>query len=178
MNKKYSKLILMLLLVCSSISFAQDSSELKAQALKDAKTTSKATLNYDFETVIKHTYPTIVSLMGGKEKAVETIASMFESMKSEGLVFEKADILNVSDVIFEQDQYRCFVEGFNQLTINGMRISSKSYLLGIYDETKKTWCFLEAKQLKNAALIDQILPDFSTALNIPEDEMTQKKIDD
>jgi len=64
------------------------------------------------------------------------------------------------------------------MTMSGQRISSKTYLLGIYNEDDKLWYFLEAKQLKNKALIDQVLPDFKTRLNIPDDEMTTAPIDD
>ena len=168
MNKR-SSILLILLLICNSISFAQNTSELKAQALKDATTTSQATLNLDFKTVLKHTYPSVVSLMGGTEKAVTLLESTFDTMKTQGLVFEKADIISVSDIVFEQNQYRCYVEGFNQITMNGIRISSKSFLLGIYNETDKFWYFIEAKQLKNAALIDQVLPNFKTSMVIPDD---------
>lgn len=40
-------------------------SQTKEDALNDAKTTSKATLEMDFETVLKHTLPKVVDMMGG-----------------------------------------------------------------------------------------------------------------
>ncbi|TJY34795.1 hypothetical protein [Pontimicrobium aquaticum] len=177
MNKIYSKPILMLLLVCSSISFAQDKSELKAQALKDAKATSHATLKFDFETVLKHTYPGVVTLMGGKEKAMDLLESTFNSMAQDGFVFEKAEIVGVSDIVYEQDEYRCYIESYNQMIMNNLRIKSKGYLLGIYDTNLKYWYFIEAKQLKNNALMDQVFPSFKTSLVIPDNEMTQEKIE-
>jgi len=168
----------MLLLVGNSISFAQDKSELKAQALKDAKATSQATLKFDFNTVLKHTYPGVVTLMGGKEKAITLLESTFNSMSQEGFVFEKADITSVSDVIFEQDQYRCYVESYNQIVMNNLRIKSKAFLLGIYDADLKYWYFIEAKQVKNSALMEQVFPNFKTSLIIPDNEMIQEKIED
>jgi len=148
----------------------------KESALRDAKTISEATLKMDFKTVLKHTYPSIVELMGGNEKAVELLVTTFDSMKEQGFVFEKADVINVSEIVKEQDQYRCVIEGFNQMKFNGMRMKSKSFLLGIYNEDKAYWYFLEAKQLKNTALVEQILPNFKTELNIPDDEMTTEEI--
>ncbi len=44
----------MLLLFCSSISFAQSKSELKEYALRDTKITSQATLKIDFDTVLNY----------------------------------------------------------------------------------------------------------------------------
>lgn len=173
MNSKIN-FLLTLLLISSSVLFSQT----KEQALKDAKITSVATLNMDFGTVLKYTYPPILDLMGGKENAEKTIEEVFNTMKTQGLVFEKAEVISVSEVIFEQNQYRCVVEGFNQIKMINQRISSKSYLLGIYNTKDKFWWFLEAKQLKNKAMVDQILPDFKTSLDIPEDDMKVETIKD
>lgn len=175
---KITSNILMLLLFCSSITFAQSNELLKESALRDAKIVSASTLKMDFETVLKHTYPPILKLMGGKEKAVELLNTTFSSMKEQGFVFEKAEIKNVSKIIQEQDVYRCYVEGFNQMVMNGMRIKSKSYLLGIYNETDKFWYFIEAKQLKNQQMLDMVLPNFKTSLVIPDDEVTTEGIQD
>lgn len=174
MNKLTKTVII--LLVFSGITFAQTSEELKASALRDAKITSEATLKFDFETVFKYTYPSIIKMMGGYETGMELIKSTFDKMKNEGFEFEKADIISVSDIVFEQDEYRCYIEGFNQMKINNMRIKAKSYMLGIYNPEKEIWCFLEAKQLKNPAMADMILPDFKTELNIPDDEMTTEQL--
>jgi hypothetical protein len=171
MNNKIS-FFLTLLFFSNCLLFSQT----KDNALRDAKTTSEATLKMDFKTVLKHTYPSIVDMMGGNEKAVELLVTTFDSMKEQGFVFEKADIINVSEIVKEQDQYRCVIEGYNQMVFNGMRIKSKSFLLGIYDEDKAYWYFLEAKQLKNTALVEQVLPGFKTELNIPDDEMTTEDI--
>ncbi len=153
-------------------------SQTKTEALKDAKTTSKATLEMDFETVLKHTLPSVLDMMGGKDAALKVIESTFEGMKAQGFVFEKADINGVSEIVKEQGQFRCVVEGYNQMVMSGQRISSKSYLLGIYNEADNYWWFIEAKQFKNDALKDQILPNFETALEIPEDEMKVEPIED
>ena len=171
MNNKIS-FFLTLLFFSNCLLFSQT----KDNALRDAKTTSEATLKMDFKTVLKHTYPSIVDMMGGNEKAVELLVTTFDSMKEQGFVFEKADIINVSEIVKEQDQYRCVIEGYNQMVFNGMRIKSKSFLLGIYDEDKAYWYFLEAKQLKNTALVEQVFPGFKTELNIPDDEMTTEDI--
>ncbi len=166
----------MLLLFCGSICFAQSTKELKEWALRDAKIASQATLKMDFDKVLDHTYPSALELMGGREKALDLIKATFSTMKENGFVFEKADVLGVSDIVFEDNQYRCYIEGFNQMVMSGMRIKSKSYLLGIYNSEEKFWYFLEAKQLKNEAMVNKVLPNFKTSLEIPDDEMTTEEI--
>lgn len=166
---------MLLLVIATSTSIY---SQTKSEALRDAKTTSKASLDMDFETVLKHTLPSVLDMMGGKDAALEVIKTTFEAMKTQGFVFEKADINHVSEVVKEQGQYRCVVEGYNQMKISGQRISSKSYLLGIYNETDKYWWFIEAKELKNNALANQILPNFETQLEIPEDDIKVEPLTD
>lgn len=172
-----NKLKKLTLLVLITLSFSV-LSQTKEDALKDAKTTSKATLEMDFETVLKHTLPEVVGLMGGKEAAITLLKSTFDTMKTQGFVFEKADILSVSEITEEQGQKRCVVSGYNEMKMQGQRIKSKSYLLGIHNEVDGFWWFIEAKQLKNKALLDQIIPNFETGLEIPDDDVTVEQIVD
>ena len=169
---KFKTLLFLVLIATFTVGFSQT----KTDALKDAKTTSKATLEMDFETVIKHSLPSVIDMMGGKDAALKVLKTTFDNLKTQGFIYEKADINGVSEVIKEQGQFRCVVEGFNQMIMSGQRISSKSYLLGIYNETDKHWWFVETKQLKNEALVNQILPDFETKLDIPEDDMKVEQI--
>jgi hypothetical protein len=172
MNKLNKLVVLVLLASCIS-AFSQT----KESALKDAKATSKATLEMDFETVLDHTLPKVVNLMGGKEAALTLLKSTFASMKTQGFVFEKADILSVSEIVKEQKQYRCVIEGYNQMKMASQRIKSKSYLLGIYNEADEFWWFIEAKQLKNKEMLNQVIPNFETNLEIPEDDVEVEPIE-
>jgi len=171
---KLKKIVLFVLIATSASVFSQT----KEDALKDAKTTSKATLAMDFETVLKHTLPSVVEMMGGKDAALQVLESTFKGMKTQGFVFEKAEINGVSEIVKEQGQFRCVIEGFNQMKMSGQRTSSKSYLLGIYNNVDKYWWFLEAKQLKNVALVDKVLPGFETNLKIPEDNVKVEVIEE
>ena len=173
MNKLRS--ILLVLFVVSSFSVF---SQTKEDALNDAKTTSKATLEMDFETVLKHTLPKVVDMMGGKDAALTLLKSTFDSMKNNGFEFEKADIISVSEIVEEQGQFRCVIEGFNQMKMANQRIKSKSYLLGIYNVADGYWWFVEAKQLQNKAMVDMVLPDFETSLDIPDDDVSVEQIED
>ncbi|WP_179337493.1 hypothetical protein [Winogradskyella ludwigii] len=171
MNKL--KKILLLVLVVTSINVF---SQTKTEALRDAEITSKATLNMDFETVLNYTLPSVLDMMGGKDAALNVIKATFEGMKTQGFVFEKADINGVSEIVKEQGQFRCVIEGYNQMIMSGQRVSSKSYLLGIYNDAENFWWFIEAKQLKNEALVDKVLPNFETKLDIPEDDVKVEKL--
>ena len=171
MNKSKNLLILVVVLSCFT-----GWSQTKEDALRDAKIASNATLSMDFKTLLNYTHPNVLNIMGGEEKGLELLKSTFNSMTDQGFVFEKADVISVSDIVFEQDEYRCYVEGFNQMKMPGMRIKSKSYLLGFFDSDKKIWYFIEADKVKNKALMDQIFPGFKTQMDIPEDTMETEEI--
>lgn len=170
MNKT---LILLVLLLCGHSAL---SAQTKTEALRDAKIAATSTLNGDFETLIKYTHPKVIEFMGGEKNALDIIKSSFESMAREGLVFEKADVISVSEVVLEQGEHRCYIEGYNQMKMPGIRIKSKSYLLGFYDAEKKAWSFIEASKVKDSNLMDKIFPKFKTALEIPEDTMETENI--
>ncbi len=155
----------------------QLSSQTKAEALRDAKIAANATINSDFKTVIHYTLPSIVKQMGGKEKAIKTIKGLFKSMKEgQNFNFEKSEVIRVSNIVNEQDQYRCFVQTNNQMVISDMRIKSKSYLLGIFDSKDKKWWFLEADKLKNKLMLNAVLPNFKTSLEIPENDVKLEEL--
>ncbi len=130
----------------------------------------------DFETVLKYTHPTIIENSGGKEVLLETITKAFKGLEAQGFVFEKAEVVDVSNIIKENREYHCLVQNSNQMKVTGTRIKSKSYLFGFYDAKKQQWYFLEAEQLKNKALIDKFFTEFKTSINIPEDETITESI--
>lgn len=173
---KLLNLFVLALLLCSNISLSQTNEELKSSALRDARVTSAATLAKDFNVVLNHTHPTVVNFMGGQEKALELVEQAFSGMEAQGLVFEKADVIAVSNVVFEQGEHRCYVENFNQFSMNGTRIKSKSFLLGFYDAEKSIWYFIEAAKTKDSALMDELFPEFKTSMLIPDDETTTEQI--
>ncbi len=162
--------------LCSGISIAQNKEILKELALRNAKTTSEATISEDYKTVLKHTHPYLINLMGGNENASEIIKASFKELRSKGIVYEKAEILSVSDVVFEQDEYRCLVKGYNQMKLPNLRVKATSYLMGFYNAKDSIWYFIEADKMNNKELADTLFPGFKTKLEIPKDVVETEEI--
>lgn len=175
----YLKTVLLVVFTFISLSLSsQTEQELKDLAIENAKTVSTATIAMDFDTVLNYTYPSVLELMGGKEGAITLLKTQFDTMTAEGFVFEKADVKGIISFAKVKDEYHCILETFNQMKMPKMRITSKSFMFGIYDDYAKHWFFVEAKQLKNPAMRDMIFPDFYTTLELPDDEMTTEPIED
>lgn len=152
-------------------------SQTKEDALNDAKKAAKATMNGDYKEVLNHTFPEVIKGMGGEEKALKLITTMFSNLKTQGFVFESAEVISVSDIVIEQGKHRCYVKGKNQIRVSDNRIVSTSYLLGQYDKKNKKWLFLEAEKLSDSALVQSLFPGFKTSLKIPKDKTKMEKID-
>ena len=150
-------------------------SQTKEEALRDAKITAKATLDSNYKTVLDYTYAPVLEIMGGKDKALELITKSMNEMKAQGFVFKSADVISCSKIVEEQNQKRCYIKNTYVMIFNGYRMTSDAYLLGVYNEDKKAWNFIEAKQLSNP-MMSSVLPDFKTSLNIPQGTMNSEKI--
>lgn len=169
---KLKKILFIAVVAVGSVAFSQT----KESALKDASATLKANMDMDYETMIKHSLPAVLDMMGGKDAALKVLKSTMEGAKAQGLVIEKSEIVNVSELKKEQGQSRCIVKGDTQMTMSGQRVKTKIHYIGIYNDVDKYWWFVEAKQLKNKVLANKILPNFETSLEIPEDEVEVEKI--
>ncbi len=176
MTKTFS-LILMLLLVGNSISFAQNEAELKASALTSAQETSQALLDLDYATIIKYTHPNIVEATGGKDKMISLLESVMSKAKAMGVIIDKSEIGNLLSFKSEQGEYRCLIENYLVITMQTQkkRIHKKSSLFGFYNADIKQWYFVEADKLNNAQA-NSFFPDFKTSIVIPVNEQSVKDL--
>lgn len=108
-------------------------SQTKEEALRDAKITADATLKSDYKTVLAYTYTPVLKVMGGKKKALRLISKSMEDMRKQGFAFESAEVVSCSEIVEEQNQKRCFINNTYVMLFNDYRITSKAYLLGIYN---------------------------------------------
>ena len=136
------KITFLLFIFCATQVFSQDLKKLKESAMRDSQAACKATLNEDFKTLLTFTHPNIINAAGGAEVMEEFLVSTFNQMKAGGFKYEIAETKSVSDVVKEQGEYRCYVENYNVMTMNDKRITSTSYMIGFYDESKKKWTFV------------------------------------
>ena len=130
----------------------------------------------DFDTLTNYFYPGVLKLMGGKEKAIELLNSRFDSLKENGFVFEKSDVLECQMLFLRRINIAVILKDSIKRLRMARRTKSKSYVLGIYNDETKSWYFIEAKQLKNKLMMNLVLPNFKTSLEIPDDAMTTEDL--
>lgn len=162
-------LSLLLLVVAATNLNAQTEQELKDLALAQAKITSDATVAGDYSVVLSYTFPQVLDMMGGKDAALETVTTAMDGMKQQGFSITKSEVKELVGFAQEDEQYRCVIKNYIVLNHTDYVINSTSYIFGVYDADAAQWFFIEGSQLKNAALAQEVIPGFKTALNIPDD---------
>lgn len=151
-------------------------SQTKEEALRDGKLMAEAILIDDYETVFKYTNKNVLALMGDLQAVIQQTKAQMSKKKAEGFKYEKSEVVEVSEVVFEQNQYRCYAKQELIVVENNKRKFSENYVLGIYDEERKVWTWIDAGFTKNPALMQNIYKGFSTDLKIPANTTKTEKL--
>lgn len=160
--------ILASLLVCS-ISFSQSLRKLEKSALKDAEVVSQASLQRDYNLILKHTHPKIIKAYG-KDDLISAMEDIYRTMQAQQIKILSSEVDKVTEVKEEKNQYRCLVKNLIKMDFNGRKVTLKSSLFGFYDKKKGYWYFIESNKLLNDEDTQRLFPDFKTSIEIPADE--------
>ena len=164
--KNYS---LTLLILVSSICSSQSLRKLEKSALRDAEVVSHASLQRDYNLILKHTHPKIVETYG-KDDLISAMEDIYRTMNAQQIKILSSEVDDVTEVIEENDEYRCLVKNTIRMDFNGRKITLKSSLFGFYDQKKERWYFVESNKLLNDDDTQRLFPDFKTEIKIPADE--------
>lgn len=139
-----------------------------ADIKKLAQGVGDATMKGDYAKVIDATHDGIVKVLGGREKAIQVTETAMKSVAEKGIAVTKFAV---------SDPGELFTEGANTFTVlpttlemkaPGLKIVSKSYLLGISADGGKTWKFADGSGLGNEKLREAALPKLPAKLKLPE----------
>ncbi|MDX1629231.1 MAG: hypothetical protein R3345_11065 [Fulvivirga sp.] len=134
---------------------------------------------FDPEVIVKHTYPPLIALMGGKEKYIEVILSAmaleeeeeeeyFEVDEEEGpwtLKESKKLLGEISNVYIQNNELQAVVE-VQEIDIYGDRKEIlKTYQLAISRDGGDFWYFIDGTMNW-----DKIVPDLHPAIEQPEEK--------
>ena len=163
------KIVSVLLVMLATVgATAQTEQELKDLAMAQAQLTCQATVDEDYETVLKFTLPAVIELLGGMDMALITVGDMMSSMSENGTTVVSSKATELVAFGQEEGEYRCVIQNKIDIKTPGGIIKATNYIVGIFDQDASQWHFIEAAQLKNPQMKAMVLPDFETKLNIPE----------
>lgn len=160
----YSVFLLTLLMMPAHADDAQRAASVK----KQAEAMSEATMKGQYEKLIDAMPGGLVKVMGGREKAIQSVTTAMKRMKEQGVKIESYTVSKPGKFVSEGENTFVVVPTELKMTVPGARVITKSYLLGISADKGKTWKFIDGAGLgRQTEQIKKALPKFPEALKLP-----------
>lgn len=152
---------LVLFVLCQTVTAQNQSSVIKAEALKMAR----ALAALDLETYMSFTYPTLISDNVSKQKMKQGIDSVEKYKQQFGIKVKSVLVGNPSKVVTYKKIMQCTLP--QTITIEAMMgiVETENTLIGLSQDGKK-WYFVDALLYKQKDNKDK-LPELSPELVIP-----------
>lgn len=159
------KLILFALFLSSTVlADAQiDPKNIKSQATES----SIALVVGDYPTLVKHTYPKVVEMMGGGEKMIAMVKRGRADLEAQGIKIDTSMVRDPSATVKAGDEIHCLIPQTVILNIPNGKVRSENYLIGISQDGGKHWYFIDTAQITMANVKD-VLPNYNMDLIIPQ----------
>ncbi|MES2622810.1 MAG: hypothetical protein V4576_00205 [Patescibacteria group bacterium] len=125
---------------------------------------AKAFIKKDYETVIKYTHPTIVTGLGGKEKALENLK---KGMASADMTFTVIDLEKPSAIINTGTELQSVIVENLEMKIPTGTLKGKSALIAISMDKGKNWFFIDRSGAEDLKAFQTMLPTLSSKLVLP-----------
>ena len=138
-----------------------------AAARKQATEMYQAYVRGDLETFVGYMHPKITEMMGGKEKAIETIRKALTASAEQGLTATGATVAPVQQLLVVGPTKVQVIMPVD-VTMSGKdaEVRQRSFLLGFSSDGGKAWTFVDSGSGGGDAL-RKVLPECSPALKIP-----------
>ena len=126
---------------------------------------TQAFITNDYETLVKFTYPKLVEMAGGSDKAIDHIKKVIEGMKDDGMSFDT--LFNGRPTIFVKagTEIHTLIPQTILLNVRQGKLKTESYLLAITQDEGKTWYFIDTANIDNND-IKEIFPNYNFELKI------------
>jgi hypothetical protein len=126
----------------------------------------------DWNGYVNYMHPSVVEMIGGKEKFVTTLQQTMKALESAKFdAFKNGRVLQITRA---NGQYQCVIESFMQMTLNGVIVSGSSYDLA-FSTDGEDWTFLRIDQSLTPETIKQLVPELSADLKLPKSQFEQGK---
>jgi hypothetical protein len=144
------------------------SGEDKAVLLKQAEIIQAAVNESDFDTVMKHTSPALIKLIG-KDAFEQAGREAMAQNKAKGIKYIKTDFGEPTTTYQTGKEVVCFVPRTSLLQVRGKQIKSQAYWVAIRTNGDSDWKFLDGAGFQNnKGLLWKIFPGLPGNVQFPE----------
>jgi len=139
-----------------------------AKAVEQAKSVAKAVLDEDYAKVAELTHPKVVEIMGGKEKMVEQTKTIMKTLKDMGIAIKSHNVGKPGEPVIDGKSTYLIIPTTMELSANGMKIVTESYLLGLSTDSGKSWVFVDGAGMDQKKVKDEVFPKLPDGLTLPK----------
>jgi Caspase domain len=126
-----------------------------------------ATVAGNFAVVIDMTYPKILELMGGREKAISLVETQMKAMKEQGATILDFKLGVPSEFKTGGSDLFTVIPTTVIVKIPAGKLTGKSFLVGISSDQGKTWSFADGAQMTEES-IKTLFTKFPPSLKLPD----------
>jgi hypothetical protein len=178
------KVLLILLVISGAISCKEGSKD--GSAAKDARNPANETekniyrsadsmmtafKQKDWATFASYNHPAMVKMMGGPDAMVNMIAQQMKQIPDTAI--KSIGVGKILQVVKTDQDHQCVVEQNMLMEMQGMRLSSTTYLVGESLNGGKSWTFFDAST-GGAVKPTDLKPNLSPEIKVPEKKQDMK----
>ena len=167
MSKRWEAFAVVLLAVILLPLAARGERAAAAAARKQATEMYQAYVRGDLETFVGYMHPKITEMMGGQEKAIETIRKTLAASAAQGITATKATLSPVQQLVeVAPAKLQIIIPADVIMSGKDTEVRQRSFLLGFSSDGGKTWKFADTGS-GGGDTLRKIFPECSPALKIP-----------
>jgi hypothetical protein len=128
---------------------------------------AKATLNKDYNTILKFMYPSIIEKNGGYNQVYNNVKLSMEEMEMKKWFIDEILNGNPSQIVFDNNEYVAIIPTTIKMRIEQKNVIVNSYLLAISQDNAQNWYFIDGAQMSKEQ-IATIYPKLIQNVIIPD----------
>jgi hypothetical protein len=159
--------IIAIMLSCVSSGAIAASTEKAVAALRDAHQLVDCMMAFDTACVIKSTYTEYLQRQGTTPQQLEkSVANVYAQLRAMGGKFTRIDLAQPTDTFSGDVREFIFIPYDQVLQLSDRQIRTRSYLIGISQDSGKTWRFVDGVKITREN-IQLIIPSYGGRPPLP-----------
>ena len=164
------KILLLILAICvffllTNVS-ADEANKIK-KTQEDVRKVSSFVYANDVETTFSYTHKKIIEMMGGYEVAKKLISEALAKFSGTGIKVESLEFSSPPQFFKSSLNEFVFVPTLTVISMNGQKIESLNFQLGMRDLSLIDWKYVEGSRI-NKQNVHQFFPDFPADIDFPQ----------
>jgi len=162
------KIFAVALLLLSSLAWSQSANgALDSVILAQANAMGKAFLNKDYVAFLGYTHPTVVKMMGGKEKMLADTSDSFNAFANEGVTFLNITFTSPENIYESEGELQAAFTEIIEMRIPTGKLIVYARVVAVSEDKGEHWYFMDVTE-HSIEMVRKLLPSLHPDLTLPE----------